>query len=115
MNLTFVDVLGNLLSGCCLFNCHNVCLLLLGSAYSTLGTLASTSVLLGALTSNGQTFTMSYSAVAADFGKTLDVKSDFTMQITLGLNIVLYITSDCVNLIFGKIFNSDIRINSGCL
>ena len=79
------------------------------------GALAGACILLGALTANGQTFTMSYSAVAADFGKTLDVKSDFTMQITLGLNIVLYITSDCVNLIFGKIFNSDIRINSGCL
>ena len=66
--------------------CH--CLipsLLLSSAYSALRTLAGTSVLLGALTANGQALTMTNTAIAADLDEALDVHGSLAPEVAFYL------------------------------
>ena len=94
--------------------CH--CLipsLLLSSAYSALGTLAGTSVLLGALTTNGQALTMTNTAIAADLDEALDVHGSLAPEVALYLYVVVDVLSELAHVILGQIAYANVGVNAG--
>ena len=84
-----------------LFNwfCHKIRppILLAGfflAADSLLGSLTRTRVLLGMLSAYGKALTVTNTAIAADFNKTLDIQRNLTTKVTLYLNVLVNIISD---------------------
>ena len=86
-------------------------LLLVGNGL--LGTLASTSVGLGALTVHGQAATMTQAAVAADLRQTLDVHSGSAAQVTLDQILLLDNLTQLSLLVIGQILDANVGIDAG--
>ena len=56
---------------------------------------------------------MSYTAVAAYFNKSLDVKSGISSEVTFNSQVVVDIITDKSDLFLGQIFAAGVRIDAG--
>ena len=85
---------------------------LLLACNGALGPFAGTSILLRVLATNRQAATMADTAIASDFGQTLDVHADFTTQITFNLQVMLDVVTQLADFGFGEILHPGVRIDT---
>ena len=74
---------------------------------------AGSCIRLGLLTANGQALTMANSAIAADFGESLDVHGDLSSQITLDNLSFSDHFGNLLDFVIGEILDSRVRIHAG--
>ena len=85
---------------------------LLLTSNGLLGTLAGTGILLGVLTTNGQTTAMTNTTVAADFHQALDVQGNLTAEVAFHLQVLFDVITQLADLILGEILHSGVGIDA---
>ena len=58
---------------------------------------------------------MTYATVASYFNKSLDIKRSFSSEIALDLYMMVDVLTKLRNVVLGKILNSRVGIDTGCL
>ena len=83
-------------------------------SYRPSRSLASSCVRARSLTTNGEPFSVSQATVTSDVHQTLDVRTDFSPQITFDNTVSLNNGRNLANLLFCQVPNPNIRVNGCC-
>ncbi|MPM91761.1 hypothetical protein SDC9_138895 [bioreactor metagenome] len=96
---------------CCHFRLSSLLSL---AALRALRAFASSRVLLGALSANGQAFAVTHAAVTADLDQPLDVHRSFTAKVAFHFDVVVNVISQLGNVAFGQVAHADVGVDAGC-